>query len=194
MKIKISEFSKTWKDQFNLIELEIHSLFPDKEIFIEHIGSTAVEHLPAKPIIDIMIGIKTDYALDSIVNPLLERGYIYYEKYNLVMPNRRFFIKLRDQENKKLFQSVYALNDELPHELINDLRLAQIHVWNHNSTDWKRHIAVRDYLRENKTIRLEYQQLKTKLGKLDWDNGIEYNKAKNNFISKLEQEALNYYQ
>lgn len=193
MKIKISEFSKAWKGQFNVIKLELKALFPNKKIVIEHIGSTAVNNLSAKPIIDIMIGVKTDKELDSIINPLIENGYIYYEKYNSIMPNRRFFIKLKSKEQKKIFKSIYTSNDELPHELINDLRLAQIHVWKYNSDDWIRHIAVRDYLINNEAMRLEYQKIKIDLGKLNWNDGIEYNKKKNSFMIQLEEEALNYY-
>lgn len=120
MNIQISPFSKTWKAQFELIKSEIESVLFNKEVKIEHIGSISVENLSAKPIIDIMVGVNSNEELDLVVNPLLKLDYIYYEKYNSIMPNRRFFIKLINQEDKKLFQSVYSNNDNLPHEEINN--------------------------------------------------------------------------
>lgn len=193
MKIQISPFSKTWKAQFELIKSEIESVLFNKEVKIEHIGSTSVENLSAKPIIDIMVGVNSNEELDLVVNPLLKLDYIYYEKYNSIMPNRRFFIKLINQEDKKLFQSVYSNNDNLPHEEINNLRLAQIHVWKYNSEDWIRHIAVRDYLRNNEVIKAKYQAVKLDLAKLEWRNGTDYNNGKNEFMTELEKKALKHY-
>lgn len=193
MKIKIVQHSKNWKKQFELIKSEINSLFPDNEIIIEHIGSTSVKSLAAKPIIDIMIGVDSNQELDSTIIPLINKGYIYYECYNKIMPNRRFFVKLKHLKNHSLFKSIYSYNDELPHEEINNLRLAQIHVWKYNSEDWIRHIVVRDYLRINQPIRLAYQKIKIELSQLSWKDGMDYNSGKNDFMIRLEKEALNYY-
>ncbi|MGV2482374.1 UNVERIFIED_CONTAM: GrpB family protein, partial [Salmonella enterica subsp. enterica serovar Weltevreden] len=60
---------------------------------IEHIGSTSVEGLSAKPIIDILIGLPDENDLNKTVEPLTGQGFIYYEKYNQDMPYRRFFVK-----------------------------------------------------------------------------------------------------
>lgn len=193
MNIQISPFSKTWKAQFELIKSEIESVLFNKEVKIEHIGSTSVENLSAKPIIDIMVGVNSNEELDLVVNSLLKLDYIYYEKYNSIMPNRRFFIKLINQEDKKLFQSVYSNNDNLPHEEINNLRLAQIHVWKYNSEHWIRHIAVRDYLRNNEVIKAKYQAVKLDLAKLEWRDGTDYNNGKNKFMTELEKKALKHY-
>ena len=181
MKIVIKPFSKTWKTQFDLIKTEIDLQLSHQKIIIEHIGSTSVENLSAKPIIDIMIGVIDDDDLDSTINPLINLGYIYYETYNTIMPNRRFFVKLINHKNNKFYKSVYSIDDKLPHEEINNLRHAHIHVWKYNSRDWIRHIAVREYLRNNSEIKAKYQKLKIKLSELNWTDGIDYNNGKNKF-------------
>lgn len=57
MKIQISPFSKTWKAQFELIKSEIESVLFNKEVKIEHIGSTSVENLSGNIILKIGLGI-----------------------------------------------------------------------------------------------------------------------------------------
>lgn len=193
MKITICNYSVQWKDQFEELKINLQKILKDNAVIIEHIGSTAVKNLSAKPIIDIMVGVTSTNELNNLIKPLTNNGYIYYESYNTIMPKRRFFIKLKDDNNLNKFKSTYTSSDKLPHEAINELRLAQIHVWEYNSKDWIRHIAVRDYLRKNETLRLEYKELKQKISRSTWENGIAYNNEKNNFLKSLEKEAINYY-
>ena len=52
---------------------------------IEHIGSTSVPNLSAKPIIDIQVGIENSYDLDKTIEPMINNHYIYYELYEFVI-------------------------------------------------------------------------------------------------------------
>lgn len=70
---------------------------------IQHIGSTSVEGLSAKPVIDIMIGVNSEKDLDKIPPLLAGRQYVYYEKYNEDMPYRRFFVKLKAKPSEWSF-------------------------------------------------------------------------------------------
>ncbi|MFP3802568.1 GrpB family protein, partial [Paraburkholderia sp. SIMBA_027] len=82
----------------------------------------------AKPIIDIMIGVKDEAELDKIPTLLQGKHYVYYEKYNEDMPYRRFFIKLIDQPQNLGFPDIIHLGDRIPEELHNhSLRIAHIH-------------------------------------------------------------------
>src|SRR5579883_235144 len=60
---------------------------------IEHIGSTAVEGLWAKPVIDIMIGISDDEELDRLIPSIEKLGYSYHPEFEHEMPERRYFRK-----------------------------------------------------------------------------------------------------
>ncbi|MCK4723405.1 MAG: GrpB family protein, partial [Dehalococcoidia bacterium] len=58
---------------------------------IEHIGSTAVPELAAKPIIDIMIAVRRLADADECIEPLQDIGYEYVREFEVEMPERRFF-------------------------------------------------------------------------------------------------------
>lgn len=194
MKVTFEKYNPFWKNQFESIKNELVQSIGFLNPKIEHIGSTSVEGLSAKPIIDIMIGVKDESELDKI--PLLLRGkeYIYYEKYNEDMPYRRFFIKLTDKPLNLGFPEVIHSEDEIPEELHNhNLRIAHIHTIPVSSEHWLRHIAFRDYLRSHSEVKEEYQQLKEKLSTMEWLDGNDYNDGKDPFIKREEKNAVQWY-
>ncbi|OCA70837.1 hypothetical protein BBI01_12940 [Chryseobacterium artocarpi] len=194
MKVTFEKYNPVWKEQFESIKKELEKSIGFLHPEIEHIGSTSVEGLSAKPIIDIMIGVKNETELDHI--PLLLQGQdcIYYEKYNEEMPYRRFFIKLKDKPLSLDFPEIIHSGDEIPKELHNhELRIAHIHTILTSSEHWLRHIAFRDYLRSHSKVKEEYQQLKEKLSQMEWIDGNDYNDGKDPFIKREEQNALKWY-
>lgn len=194
MKVTFEKYNPVWKEQFESIKKELEKSIGFLHPEIEHIGSTSVEGLSAKPIIDIMIGVKNETELDHI--PLLLQGQdcIYYEKYNEEMPYRRFFIKLKDKSLSLDFPEIIHSGDEIPEELNNhELRIAHIHTIPTSSEHWLRHIAFRDYLRSHSKVKEEYQQLKEKLSQMEWIDGNDYNDGKDPFIKREEQNALKWY-
>ncbi len=96
MKITFEKYNPSWKKQFESIKNELMEDIGFLNPRIEHIGSTSVEGLSAKPIIDIMIGVRSEEDLNKIPSLLKGKTYVYYEKYNEDMSYRRFFIKLKD--------------------------------------------------------------------------------------------------
>lgn len=194
MKVTFEKYNPLWKSQFESIKNELEKSISFLHPRIEHIGSTSVEGLSAKPVIDIMIGVKDEVELDQI--PLLLQGkdYVYYEKYNEDMPYRRFFIKLIDKPHQFGFPEIIHQADQIPEELHNhSLRIAHIHTIPTSSEHWLRHIAFRDYLRSHHDIRDEYQQLKEELSKREWFDGNDYNEGKDPFIKKEEKNAIQWY-
>ncbi|PKF74568.1 GrpB family protein [Chryseobacterium sp. PMSZPI] len=194
MKITVEQYNPSWKIQFDSIKNELEKNIGFLSPRIEHIGSTSVEGLSAKPIIDIMIGIKDEEELDKIPVLLQGQDYVYYEKYNKDMPYRRFFIKLIDRPRKLDLPEIIHTNDEIP-EKIHDhtLRIAHIHVIPISSEHWTRHIAFRDYLRTHREIKDEYQHLKEYLSQKEWYDGNDYNEGKDPFIKRAEQKAVQWY-
>ena len=108
------------------------------------------------------------------------------------MPYRRFFVKLKARPDKIFIKMVYSENDDVPNEL-NEYKLAHIHILEHNSYHWTRHIAFREYLKKHFGIKNEYEKIKIHLSTLEWRDGNEYNSAKNNFIKQIENEAVEWY-
>lgn len=183
----ILEF-ENWKDRLSTL---LDSLAPD----IDHIGSTSIEGLSAKPIIDIQIGVKDKTDLDKVAQLMILPNIVYYEKYNEDMPTRRFFVIFSKTTEDLGVRPIVEKGEGIPSVLHNhDLRLAHIHVFVKGSKDWVRHLAFRDYLRMHAQIAQDYQRLKEELVKQNWEDGNQYNEGKDEFLKKHEALALDWYE
>lgn len=195
MKIKFEKYNPLWKQTFGQLKDELTGVIGFVRPVIEHIGSTSVEGLSAKPIIDILVGLDSENDLDKITQPLMDRGYVYYEKYNEMMPYLRFFTKHKVDLREFLLPVLIGKDDNIPGDsLEHNYRLAHIHALPFDSEHWIRHIAFRDYLRTHADVREAYQELKEQLSTREWSDGNEYNEGKDDFIKQKEKEALEWYQ
>ena len=193
MKIQVEKYNPGWKLQFMSIKKDLQRLLLNFKPAIEHIGSTSVEGLYAKPVIDIAVGLHTLDDLDNIIPLMLQKQYIYYEVFNAQMPERRLFVGLKDTADLTKFKSVYTADDDIPHEEINNNRHCHIHCWVYDSDEWIRHIAFREYLKNFKEARESYSNLKLMLSKKNWRDGMHYNDNKNSFIKREELKAIKWF-
>ena len=194
MKIYIEKYNPSWVLQFEEIKNRLLYILDFLKPVVEHIGSTSVPNLSAKPIIDVMVGLENEQLLDSTIEPMTKHGFLYYQSFNQFFPNRRLYVGLKENSSQQTFQSVYTENDIIPHEEINLLRQSHIHIWKFRSDDWTRHIAFREYLKSQPSICKEYESLKWELSEKNWNKGMEYSDAKNDFIKKVEAEANLWFQ
>ena len=167
MKVLLTPSSPSWPRDFaaEKLFLQQHISLPVK---IEHIGSTSIVGLCAKPIIDILIGVGDKSQLDIPVPEIQDLGYQYISRYENEMPYRRFFLKEKDA-----------------------VRTHQIHMVAYKSTFWVRHLQFRDYLRARSEIAEEYAVLKRQLAERDWESVNDYADAKTAFIRRIEAAAKN---
>lgn len=192
MKIILEPYNNEWPQKFEILKAELMDIIGFTNPEIEHIGSTAVHGLSAKPIIDILVGVRDEQYLEDTVKPLMERGLIFYEIYNKIMPYRRFFVKHKPADLH--IPNPVQFEEEVPGSTEeHNLRLAHIHILKYNSEHWQRHIAFRDYLRSNAGVTTTYQQLKEKLSLEHWLDGNDYNLAKDPFIKQEEKKAIAWY-
>ncbi len=126
---------------------------------IQHMGSTSVEGLAAKPIIDIMIGIRTLEDAKHCIPPLELVGYEYVPEFEKDLPMRRYLRKSTD-----------------------GVRTHHIHMVERSSDFWNKHITFRDILRSNTSIRDEYATLKYRLSEAYRIDREGYTDAKTDFI------------
>jgi len=191
MKIKLEKYKTEWNDNFKLEkEAIIKNLIPEK-VFVEHIGSTSIPGLSAKPIIDIMIGVEDENKLNNYINKIIPLGYVYVKNYEKIFPLRRYFFKLAD-ENIDMPQIIDFPDDPEKYDSGSYQHKFHIHMVEFNSDFWKDHLLFRNYLLKHKESRLEYNQLKNKLALTEWANINEYTKAKSFFIKKTLKRALDY--
>jgi GrpB-like predicted nucleotidyltransferase (UPF0157 family) len=163
MKIQLTDYDPAWTDIFEKEKDRLKKILPDNST-IEHIGSTSIINLCAKPIIDILCGLENFAHADSFIDVIVRLNYEYIDKYTTLIPERRFFKKYTDHK-------------------------FHIHLVQTNGDWWKRHILFRDYLRTNIDAKNEYALLKRQLEKREWADGNEYADAKTEFIKTIEQKA-----
>ena len=158
MVFKIAEvvvlpYNVQWKDDFEKIKSEIINAIGDLIIGVEHVGSTSVEGMSAKPCIDLDV-IITDYSdFDIIVSRLEMIGYIYEGN-----------LGIKDREAFKYFNK--------PH-----LRTHHLYVCPQKSEELYRHIAFRDFLRSNVDAVKKYSYVKEMAARLfphDIEKYMEY--------------------
>lgn len=166
MKVTIAEYRPEWLEMFEDEKGALREALGEVAARIEHVGSTAVANLAAKPIIDIMVGLEDFSNADNLVPVIEALGYEYVKKYEEVMPFRRFFIKEQS-----------------------GVRTHQIHMVAEGGEFWDRLILFRDYLRENARAAAEYAALKKELAEREWEDVNEYADAKTEFVRKAEGEA-----
>lgn len=171
MKIEIVQYSTEWPVMYEEIKDRFYSSFGEKIAGIEHIGSTSVPGLAAKPIIDILLGVYKLTDAEEIIPNMEHLGYEYVFKYEDIMPERRYFVKWQDGRS-----------------------IHHIHTVEINSAFWKRHLYFRDYLRLHDNVRDEYFELKKKLADIDWEDKMGYTDAKTDFIRKTEKAAAIYFE
>ena len=165
--IIIANYKPEWPKLFEAEKsLILNAITPWVES-IEHIGSTAVPNLAAKPVIDIMIGARSLAEADAYcIKRLEDLGYTYVPEYEQQMPDRRFFRK-NNKENAATHR---------------------VHLVEVNSEFWDRHLLFRDYLRQHPEAAQEYEQLKRTLAEKFTDTNA-YADAKTNFIKSIEAKA-----
>lgn len=92
-RVSVVPYDPDWPRRFDDERRVLAAVFAGSEAVIEHVGSTAVPGLGAKPVIDIMVGVQALLDVDGRI-PLLEAaGYEYVQEYEKQRPNRRYFRK-----------------------------------------------------------------------------------------------------
>jgi GrpB-like predicted nucleotidyltransferase (UPF0157 family) len=131
---------------------------------IEHIGSTAVPGLAAKPVIDIMAAVRTLEDSRPAISAVSALGYCY----SPFRPDKEhWFCK--------------------PSEAF---RTHHLHMIPHASVDWIRPLAFRDYLRAHQAVAGEYEELKRRLAERFRFDRAAYTRSKTSFISRITDIAL----
>lgn len=191
MKIILADYQTKWTDDFLDQKVVIGEALAGFNATIEHIGSTSIPGLCAKPTIDILVGLPTENLLDDTVIPMVTYGYTYFRKYETNMPYRRLFSELIPLV-WKMPPVIIDLQDEFVRGE-DFTSAANVHIIVKDTEHWHRHLAFRDYLRVHARISDEYGQLKRELSKYEFKDTNDYNAAKHSFIKRIQAQALVWY-
>ena len=157
--IEIVDYDPEWPRLFEGAAARLRAAAPSLIVAVEHIGSTAVPGLAAKPIVDLLPAVAAGHPddLDRCVAPIVALGYEYIAAYEDELPYRRFF-RLRAADRRH-----------------------NVHLVVQGSEFWVRHLAFRDILRTHPPVAVEYAALKRSLA-LRYDDVGAYTDAKTGFI------------
>lgn len=157
-----------WEDIAKATISLLYDLLSGIAIEIQHVGSTAVRGISAKPIIDISVGVKKLEDILPYIQLLEKNGIVF---------------RGEDVSDQYLF----VIGD-----FEKDTRSHHIHAVEHNSVAWKNYIKFRDYLNEHPAKAKEYEELKQELAKLYPDDRVAYTSGKQKFIDEILTLAENY--
>lgn len=153
----------SWATAFELAKADLLLALGGRVLDVEHIGSTAVPGLAAKPVIDLLVGVAS---LDDVAAcvPILEaRGWQYPVDFNRELVGRRFFLR-RNAE---------------------DVRTHHAHFVVHRGPLWGEYLRFRDRLRESDELRARYELLKRDLADKFHDQRERYTASKTDFVKDV---------
>lgn len=162
--VKLVTHSSNWKELFADEKEMLQSIIGEYIKDIQHFGSTAIEGIKAKPIIDILVGVES---LDKVEKfdkeSLKENGYYHLSKVRL--------------EGKVVFAKFSNLE--------NLTKTHIMHIVEHNGTWWKEHTFFRDYLNDNPDKAREYEALKKSLALKYPKDERTYTDEKKKFVDDI---------
>ena len=160
----IEDYDTSWPDAFSKLAASVNAALGSLVVTIEHIGSTAVPGLAAKPIIDLDVVLGSPADLPEGIRLLARIGYVH--EGDLGIAGREAFRSPRG---------------EPPHHL---------YVLAAEAEELRRHLAFRDALRGDNDLRDAYVTLKRSLAKAYKDDRSAYTGAKSAFISEIFSRRL----
>lgn len=158
--VTIEDYNSNWSKEFDEENIKLQEILKDKVKSIEHIGSTSVEGLGAKPTLDIAIGVSDLEVVNDFIEPLKKLGdeFVYHKEF----PERRFFRKGKWRAGTH-----------------------HLHFYKYGGEYWNNQILFRDYLRNNPDVLKEYHQLKVNLAEKYRFDRVSYTEAKAPFIKNI---------
>ena len=151
-----------WLTAFELERARLQALLPGVFVQVEHIGSTAVPGLVAKPVIDIMASVESLTGVDATIATLCESGYTTSKEFNASLTDRKWLMRWR-----------------------NGHRTHHLHIVVVGGAQWDDRLAFRDALRRDPDLVHRYAALKTALVTQHRGDREAYTDAKADFVRSV---------
>ena len=164
-KVTVLPYTPSWRDAFEAIKSEVAQVLGDQAVAIEHVGSTAVEGMSAKPCIDLDVVIEDVCALPAVIEKLAHIGYVH--EGNLGIPGREAF----------------CYTDK-PH-----LMAHHLYVCAKDCAELRRHLTFRDFLRSHPEAVKRYSAVKEQAAHLFPNDIDKYIAHKSPCILELYREC-----
>lgn len=155
---KLEPHSEQWKQLFAEEAARVLDVVGEYVTAIEHVGSTSIGGIAAKPIIDMAVAVEKAADGETCVAPLENIGYEYRGEHGIA--GRFYFVK-------------------------GEPRTHHLHMVLADSDFWRSHLLFRDYLRENSAMAKEYENLKLELARKYVNDREAYQRGKTDFIENV---------
>jgi len=162
--VKLVTHQTAWHEQFLEEQKRLREALGDAVLDIQHIGSTAIPGISAKPLLDLGIAVQNFEEAFVCVQPLEKLGYIYRGENGI--PRRHYFVKGSSEK-----------------------RMHHLHVLEQSSPEWRKHLLFRDYLCAHPEALTQYQALKTRLAEQFPKDREAYTEGKHAFIQDILNRA-----
>jgi GrpB-like predicted nucleotidyltransferase (UPF0157 family) len=156
--VRLEAHQEEWAGLFEEEKARIEAAVGPYILDIQHVGSTSIPGIPAKPILDIGVAVRNFEEAAVCIEPLIQLGYTYRGENGI--PRRHHFHK------------------GIP-------RTHHLHMNEIDSADWQNQILFRDYLRQHPETAAEYARLKTELAQRYPADRDAYLSGKAPFIEKV---------
>lgn len=166
--VKVEKYNPQWQEAFIKEKENLKKIFGNVAKSIEHVGSTSLVGLSAKPIIDIAVGVDVLEDINKVKDKILKSSH-----YTIKEDNAIGEILMR--------KGIPVKAGEIKPGYITHF----IHIMEINSRKYKETISFRDYLKANSEVSKEYENLKQKLATKYKNDRKAYSKAKEEFIKSV---------
>lgn len=160
-KVTVTGHKAEWDDSAREIIAKLKDILKDDMIDAQHIGSTSIKSICAKPIVDVVVGVRN-------FNDIF--------KHNEMLQQNGIFYRRQDHPGQHLY---------LCGDLENNIHTHYIHVVIWGNDAWHNYINLRDYLNAHKEKAEEYSALKEGLAVHYADDRIAYTDGKKEFIEEI---------
>ena len=160
--VQLVPHQERWASDFEKEREVLQKIFGEDALSIQHVGSTAIPGIPAKPIIDISVSVKDFSVIEKYLETLASQGY--QLKQDDLRTDRRFFTKGPES-----------------------CRTHYLHVGEEGGSYVRDKILFRDFLRKHPEVAQEYADLKSRLGRVHSNDRYTYTEKKTDFIKNVLQ-------
>ncbi len=161
--IHLAPYDPGWPSQFSLLADRVRAALAEKVLLLEHVGSTSVPGLCAKPVIDMVLAVCNSADEPSYVPPLEQHGFV---------------LRIREP-------------DCFEHRLLKTPEIdGNLHVFSMGCEEIDRMVAFRNWLRTHDEDRRLYEKTKRELAARTWRHVQNYADAKSEIIRQILARAV----
>ena len=160
--VRLAPYTAEWRRLFEAEKALLQAAIGPHVLDIQHVGSTAIPGMVAKPIIDIGIAVTSFEGARVCIQPIEQLGYEYRGEHGI--PRRHFFVK-------------------------GEARTHHLHMNEINSREWQNQVLFRDYMMQHSGLADEYATLKAQLAQRYRTDREAYLDGKAPFIERVLEMA-----